>query len=363
MLPRRIATLAQESADCRVAVYVVDIDGSMLSRLVGDEARFPESIHAPIGVGPEIAEAQLDTLQRICESRLPGSVLVAMVVGGRATGALLCERAPTRDLTRFANDAAIALELTGGYTDVVHATRRRKEIRPAAEIQADLLPPRLARLESAEIACGVLPSYDVAGDFFDYAANEDGLWLCVADAVGKGNEAAALSSLAVGALRAGRRGGSTLEQTAALVDTTVASADSSLRFLTTVLAHWHAASSRFRWLNAGHPPPLLLRADGSYEELEGSGTYPLGLSLYERDFRVNERRLGAGERVLLYTDGVTERRYPDGAMLGLEGLASTLRASAEVPAAIVIRELQDAVLDASPAPLRDDATMLLLAPR
>ena len=104
------------------------------------------------------------------------------------------------------------------------------------------------------------------------------------------------------------------------------------------------------------------RADGSYEELEGSGTYPLGLSEHERDFRVNERRLAAGERVLLYTDGVTERRYPDGTMLGLEGLASTLRGSAEVPAAIVIRDLQDAVLDASPAPLRDDATTLLLAP-
>ena len=363
LLPRRIVTLAEESAGCRVAVYVVDLDGSVLSRLVGDESHFPESISAPIGVGPEIAEAQLEKLRRICDSRLPESALVAMVVGGRATGALLCERAPERDLTQLAGDAAIALELTGGYTDVVHATRRRKEIRPAAEIQADLLPPRLASLESADLACGILPSYDVAGDFFDYAANEDGLWLCVADAMGKGNEAAALSSLAVGALRSARRGGSTLEQTAALVDATVTSTGSSVRFLTAVLAHWHAASSRFRWLNAGHPPPVLLRADGSYEELVGSGTYPLGLSEHERDFRVNERRLGAGERVLVYTDGVTERRYPDGGLLGVEGLAPALRGGAEVPAAIVIRELQDAVLNASPAPLRDDATLLLLAPR
>ena len=363
MLPRRIATLAEELAGCRVAVYVVDIDGSQLTRLVGDESHFPESIHAPIGVGPEIAEAQLDELQRICNSRLPASVLIAMVVGGRATGALLCERAPARDLAPLARNAAIAMELMGGYTDVVHATRRRKEIRPAAEIQADLLPPRLARLEGAELACGILPSYDVAGDFFDYAANEDGLWLCVADAIGKGNEAAALASLAVGALRAARRGGSTLEQTAALVDTTLAAASPRVRFLTAVVAHWHAASSRFRWVNAGHPAPLLLRPDGSNEELVGARTYPLGLAESERDFRVNERRLRAGDRVLIYTDGVTERRNPDGTLVGLEGLAATLRATAEAPAAIVIREVQDAVLDASPAPLRDDATTLLLAPQ
>src|SRR4029079_15120193 len=105
-------------------------------------------------------------------------------------------------------------------------------IQPAAEIQQDLLPPRLAVFDGDEIAGGVLPGYDVAGDFFDYAANADGLWLCVADAMGKGNDAAAVASLAVGALRAARRGGANLEQAAALVHRTVAAAGpEDVRFL------------------------------------------------------------------------------------------------------------------------------------
>jgi serine phosphatase RsbU (regulator of sigma subunit) len=317
---------------------------------------------APVGVGPEIALERLPALQEICASRLPASVAVAMVARERAIGVLVCERPPCRDLRRVADVAALALELTSGYTDVVHAVRRRKEIQPAAEIQQNLLPPRLAVLDGDELAGGVLPGYDVAGDFFDYASNADGLWLCVADAMGKGNEAAALSSLAVGALRAARRGGATLEHAARIVDQTVAATGSEVRFLTAILAQWHSETSTFQWIAAGHPPPLLVHPDGSAEELAGVRTYPLGLRDEERTFAMNRCRLGRGDRVLLYSDGVTERRRSDGTLLGLDGLLAFLRTVPASSAAEVVRGLHDAVIDASPKPLRDDATILLLAP-
>ena len=76
----------------------------------------------------------------------------------------------------------------------------------------------------------------------------------------------------------------------------------------------------------------------------------------------NRRRLDRGERLLLYSDGVTERRRTDGTLLGLEGLQSLLRTIPATSAAATVRALHDAVVDASPTPLRDDATMLLLAP-
>jgi serine phosphatase RsbU (regulator of sigma subunit) len=363
-LPGRIASLAEAVAGCRVGVYVIDIDGSCLIRLAGDGAAFPERINAPVGVGPEIALERLPALQEIWTSRLPESVAVAMVARDRAIGVLVCERRPGEDLRHVAEQAALALELTSGYTDVVHAARRRKEIQPAAEIQQNLLPPRLAVFDGDELAGGLLPGYDVAGDFFDYAGNADGLWLCVADAMGKGNDAAALSSLAVGALRAARRGGATLEQAAGIVDRTVAATGSDeVRFLTAILAQWHPDTSTFRWITAGHPPPLVLHADGSADELAGERTYPLGLPVGERTFTANRRRLGRGERLLLYSDGVTERKRTDGTLLGLDGLLAILRAGPEASAAEIIRSLHDAVIDASPEPLRDDATMLLLAPR
>jgi serine phosphatase RsbU (regulator of sigma subunit) len=362
-LPGRIAASAEAAAGCKVGVYVIDIDGSCLIRLGADDAVFPERIKAPIGVGPEIALEQLPTLEQICASRLPSSAVAAMIVRDRAIGALVCEREPDRDLRPLAGQAAIALELTSGYTDVLHAARRRKEIQPAAEIQQDLLPPRLAVFDGDELAGGVLPGYDLAGDFFDYASNADGLWLCVADAMGKGNDAAALSSLAVGALRAARRGGANLEQAAGIVHRTVAATGSEeVRFLTAVLAQWHADTSTFQWISAGHPPPLLLRADGAVEELTGAGTFPLGVPDDVRTFTTNRRRLGRGERLLLYSDGVTERRRTDGTFLGLEGLLSFLRTARATSAAEIVRGLHDVVLGASPKPLRDDATMLLLAP-
>jgi hypothetical protein len=362
-LPGRIAVAAGAVAGCRVGVYVIDIDGSCLIRLAGEDDAFPEMVKAPVGVGPEIALERLPAVQEICMSRLPTSVVVAMVARDRAIGVLICERRPDGDLGPVADQAALALELTSGYTDVVHAARRRKEIQPAAEIQQNLLPPRLAVFDGDALAGGVLPGYDVAGDFFDYAANADGLWLCVADAMGKGNDAAALSSLAIGALRAGRRGGATLEQAAGIVDQTVAATGSEVRFLTAILAQWHPATSTFQWITAGHPPPLLLHADGSAEELKGAGTYPLGLLDEERTFTTNRRRVRRGERLLLYSDGVTERRRTDGTLLGLEGLLSLLRTGPATSAAETVRGLHDAVIDASPKPLRDDATVLLLAPR
>ena len=360
--PARIVAGAEELAGCRVGVYVIDIDGSCLIRLAGDHELFPDTINAPVGVGPEIALERVPDLQRIAGSKLQGSVVVPLTVRDRAIGVLISEAAPEQDLSQLGAEAAVALEFANGYSDVVHMVRRRKQIQPAAETQQNLLPPRLARLQGVDLAGGVLPGYDVAGDFFDYADNPDGLWLCVADAMGKGNDAAALASLAVGALRAARRGGASLEQAARIAHGTMVTSVEQVRFLTAIIGQWDPSTRVFRWISAGHPPPLLLRRDGSAEELFGAVTYPLGLFEGERTFEPAERRLDPGDRLLLYSDGLTERERADGTRIGIEGLLPLLRERRGDSAARIVRALQDAVSDASPKPLRDDATLLLLAP-
>jgi serine phosphatase RsbU (regulator of sigma subunit) len=265
------------------------------------------------------------------------------------------------DLEPFAGQAALALELASGYTDALDAVRRRKDTQPAAEIQQNLLPPRLARVDRADLAGGVLPGYEVGGDFFDYAANADGLWLVVADATGKGNPAAALSSLAIGALRAARRAGAGLQEAARLVDEAILTLDTHL-YLTAVLGSWDPHTDRLRWINCGHPTPLVLRADGRLEELDGERTYPLGMRFAERVFPVLSAEVEPGDRLLLYSDGVSERRTTDGGRLGETGLRTALAELGTRSAAMTVRGLQDAVIDASPEPLRDDATLLVIAP-
>jgi serine phosphatase RsbU (regulator of sigma subunit) len=361
LVPERVVEVASAQAGCPVAAYVLDVEGSFAVRLAGDVARFPERIRAPVGVGPEIIPEALPQLRELVIDRVGPSTLWPLVVRDRVMGFLLARDQPAVDLEAFASQAALALELASGYTDTLHAVRRRKDTQPAAEIQQNLLPPRLARVDRADVAGGVLPGYDVGGDFFDYAANADGLWLVVADATGKGNSAAALSSLAIGALRAARRAGAGLQEAAQLADEAILSLELQL-YLTAVLGSWDPSSYRLRWVNCGHPSPLVVRADGRVEELDGERTYPLGMRFPERLFPVLSARVGPGDRLLLYSDGVSERRTADGGRVGENGLRAILAQLGPGSAAALVRGLQDAVIKASPDALRDDATLLVVAP-
>ncbi len=361
LVPERVVEVASAQAGCPVAAYVLDVEGSFAVRLAGDVDRFPERIRAPVGVGPEIIPEALPQLRELVIDRVGPCTLWPMVVRDRVMGFLLARDPSGVDLEALGGQAGLALEMASGYTDVVHAVRRRKDTHPAAEIQQNLLPPRLARVSGADVAGGVLPGYDVGGDFFDYAGNADGLWLVVADATGKGNSAAALSSLAIGALRAARRGGAGLEEAASLADEAISSLDMH-RYLTAVLGSWDADGYRLRWINCGHPTPLIVRSDGRVDELDGERTYPLGMRFSERRFPVLSAVAGPGDRVLLYSDGVSERRTADGSRIGEDGLRAVLAELGPRSAAATVRGIQDAVITASPEPLRDDATLLVIAP-
>jgi serine phosphatase RsbU (regulator of sigma subunit) len=361
LVPELVVEVASTQAGCPVAAYVLDVEGAFALRLAGSVARFPERIRAPVGIGPEVIAEAMPELRRLVTDLIGPSTLWPLVVRDRVMGFLLARDETQVDLTLFADQAALALELASGYTDAVHAVRRRKNTQPAAEIQQNLLPPRLARVSGADVAGGVLPGYDVGGDFFDYASNADGLWMAVADATGKGNLAAAVSSLAVGALRAARRAGAGLEETARLTDEAILTLGVEPS-LTAVLGSWDPTTHCLRWINCGHPSPMIVRADGQVAELSGEHTYPLGLRLGERKFPLLTATVGPGERLLLYSDGVTERRMADGTRIGEEGLRRILAEARAESAAMTVRKLQDAVVAASDDPLRDDATLLVVAP-
>jgi hypothetical protein len=170
LVPERVVEVASARAGCPVAVYVLDVEGSFALRLAGDVERFPERIRAPVGVGPEIVAEALPQLRGLVIARVGPCGLWPMVVRDRVMGFLLARDRPAIDLEALAGQAGLALELASGYTDAVDAVRRRKDTQPAAEIQQNLLPPRLARVDRAEVAGGVLPGYDVGGDFFETPA-------------------------------------------------------------------------------------------------------------------------------------------------------------------------------------------------
>lgn len=220
LVPDQLVAEARRAAGVAVALYVVDIDGSQLVRLAGSE-EFPAEFEAPPALGPEIVPEGLPAFQGRLRQRLPGCVAVPLWLRGRVLGLLLCIGTPITPLDDIAKQGAAALELANDYTDVIETARRRKPTTPAAEIQQNLFPPRIARIAGAQLAGGLLPTYEVGGDWFDFVENRDGAWLAIADASGNGPTAAGLGASALGALRAARRSGDDLEQALEAVHETV----------------------------------------------------------------------------------------------------------------------------------------------
>ena len=132
-------------------------------------------------------------------------------------------------------------------------------------------------------------------------------------------------------------------------------------FTTAVLAELDPDAGVLRWVNAGHPAPLLLRSNRDVKALDRSRATPLGLPLFATEPTVVEERLQRGDIVVLYTDGLTEARYASGAQLGVDGLIEFLRreASAKQQPPETLRRLRRALSSADGPMLRDDATVLV----
>jgi AcrR family transcriptional regulator len=328
-------------------------------RLAGRE-EFPARLKAPLALGPELAEDGLPDLTAQLARELPGVVMEPMWLRGRAVGILLALRGSGSGLREVARLGAAAMELANGYTDVIDAARRRKDMNPAAEIQQSLIPPRIVRISSSEIAGSVLPSYDVGGDWFDYVDNRDGAWIAIADAAGKGPHAAGLGGVALAALRAARRNDPPLEQATQTMHETVSDVGGPEFFLTVIVGRWHPTYSVFDWINCGHPAPLLLRADGTVEELATQPDLPLGVFERTRAYHRHQRRLLDGDRLVLYSDGISRRRTGEG-LFGTNGIARAASGAPVRSATATARAIQEAVVSASEDPLPDDAAVIVLA--
>jgi PAS domain S-box-containing protein len=360
LLPDQLVAEARRLVNVPVALYVVDIDGSRLLRLAGSE-EFPEQMTAPLALGPELAPDGLPGLIMRLATEMPGAIVAPLWLRGRAVGVLLSAGGDPNRLGELAREGAAALELGNGYTDVLDARRRRKEINPAAEIQQSLLPPRMVRLGSGNVASGMLPAYEVGGDWFDYVENRDGAWLAIADASGKGGRAGALGSLGLAALRAARRNGAELDDAVQTIHETIFDASEDGFFLTAIVGRWSAPFRSFSWVNAGHPPPLIFAAGGDVEELQTEPDLPLGIGDRDRRFRLRHRRISPGERILLYTDGVSNRPTDSG-LFGRDGIVAAVRDAAGTAPSALARAVQSAVVAATTDLLRDDAAVVVFAP-
>lgn len=288
----------------------------------------------------------LDGAERagVMEFVLDGEVTGAFEAEARNFASLIAELTVTRDL----------------YSDVLTRLRRSRPMTVAAEIQWELLPPLTFGTERIVITGSLEPSYDIGGDTFDYAVNGGIADLLVLDAVGHGLPAALLATAAIGAYRSGRREERSLSEIAALMDRVIAEQFPGSRFATAVLARLDLQTGTLRWVNAGHPEPLIVRDHGLVYPPRCRSALPLGLQqVPAQECSVDLRD---GDRVLLYTDGIVEARSPDGRFFGEERLADfVVRADvAGDPPPETLRRLMRDVLEHQAGELQDDASIVLV---
>ena len=353
MLPDQLVAEAQRIAGVPLALYVLDIDGSFLLRVAGPE-RLPEQIAAPLAIGPELDSAGLAELRAGLADR-PGIGIVPLWLRGRAIGVFLTLGRAQRPLEEMARQAAAAITLADRYTDTFARGQRRKQPLAAAEIQQSLLPPRIARISAGEVAGNVLPSYEVAGDWFDVVENLDGVWITLADGLGPSTRAAAASAIALGALRASRRSGGTMHDALLLMHRTLRELPGPRAEMTALAAHWDPATLRLELSSCGHSPPIVLRADGAVEHVELRIGRGLGGRASPRPSR-HATPFEPGDRLVLFSDGVLGETRLEAEDVA----AAALRADPD-SAADTVRHVHRAVLAAREGTLGDDVTVVCLA--
>ena len=260
--------------------------------------------------------------------------------------------------------AAVELARRAGLA-VENARLHEEQAATVAALQSSLLPAALPQVPGLDLAAryhSASPGMSVGGDFYDAVVLDDGgLVLTIGDVCGKGAEAAAVTGLSRDLLRLLVQDGS--EPVAALRRLNRALLDypASSRFCTIAVTRWRRDGDRLvaQLCLGGHPEPVVLRADG-HTELVGEPGDLLGV-LDDSGLELHETEvvLDVGDAMVLYTDGVTERR--DGRrMFGQYGLRKTLANSAGADADALASAVEHAAETFVNTELRDDLAILVI---
>lgn len=234
----------------------------------------------------------------------------------------------------------------------------------ARTLQQSLLPPHLPDVPGVDLAASYVAAAggeEVVGDFYDVFESRPDEWcVLLGDVCGKGPEAASLTAMARYTLRAAAVRSARPSKVLATLNTAMLhQRPDDERFLTVVYAVIRRQVDHLAvWLcSAGHPPPLLRRADGTLEPTSQPGM-PLGL--FDQPTLVDtEILLGPGDALIYYSDGVTEaRRGKD--QLGIDGLLAILADAPRTDAAGLVHHVQAAVATYRQGPPRDDTAVLVV---
>jgi sigma-B regulation protein RsbU (phosphoserine phosphatase) len=247
-------------------------------------------------------------------------------------------------LLMLASQVAIIIEKVMLHEQLIEKKRLEGQLEVARQVQLELLPPGDPQLPGYDISAYNFPTEEVSGDYYDWVRiYEDQIGLVIADVSGKGVPAALLMAFLRASLRAATHIGYAPQISMAKVNYLLWESIERNQFITAFYGILDTVNRTLAYANAGHNPPLLLKASGEERFIERGGL-PLGMF---RDTRYHQYYLPIepGDVLVLYTDGVTEATNPAGDEFGRERLATAVREAANLPARELIRSVQNEVLN------------------
>ena len=286
--------------------------------------------------------------------------------------AAIVERRVLDGTSAFLNAAALFLAailgglVIAGWVRAQVRARRAKEMAMATDIQENAIPrvfPPFPEERRMDLFADMKPAREVGGDFYDfYFTGPDRLAFLVADVSDKGVPAALFMMRAKTIIKNLAQTGRPIADAVAAANDALCEGNAANMFVTAWVGELDLASGTVRYVNAGHNPPIVLRAkDGSASYLRSRPGLVLG-AMPGVKYRAEEITLEPGDAIYLYTDGVTEQPDAHGELFGEERLLSVLAAGGFLahPETCAGAVLADVEAHAAGVPQADDRTQLLL---
>jgi serine phosphatase RsbU (regulator of sigma subunit) len=309
-----------------------------------------------------LTEEQKDWfLQRNCAVLLPlitGSGLIGFLVISCKTNGEDFTAEELELLGNFSSQTALVAENLELLEDKIEKKKLEEQLRVARDIQQGLLPQQIPSIPGLEIHAIIRFCLDVAGDYYDIISLRDGRAVfAVGDVAGKGVGPALLMANLQASLRTTQELGVSLAESAEKINRLVYENTSSELFITFFMAAVDPVHGKLDYVNAGHNPPLLVRADGSVEKLSRGGLL-FGV-VSDALFEHGEIYFQPGDTLLMYTDGVSEAMNEEDEEFGEDRIIDLIVRNREMSLSALLALIEDSVEDFHGSPCyADDFTIL-----
>ena len=235
-----------------------------------------------------------------------------------------------------------------------------QELQKAAELQNHLLPGAGPEIPGYQVYGSSISCRAVGGDYYDYIEMPDGrLAIGLGDVAGKGLSAALLMTSFQASLRALSELDLSPADTISRLNRLLCRALPDNRFVTFFYAVLDPATRKLKFVNAGHNPPSVVRADGTRESLGQNGP-PLGM-FAESTYTMNDLELAPGELLVCYSDGISEAESPKGEEFGEDRLTTLVENQRALPPVEIVQHVNTTLNDhCRGTSQQDDITLVVL---